>query len=171
MASVSFGLNRRRVRRQYATAILVCAAVLAAFIVLALLLGDRLAGPGHSSILIMALGTGMFVSAIALIVLATRLFDLRSTPARVTVDSRGIWMGETYYSFTDLRSVAVTPADRGRPRRRRLVLTPLDEQRVVYRLGAAATDQTMEGDYRQFVQVLTTAVAAHPNLPPITFLD
>ncbi|WP_076704135.1 hypothetical protein [Tersicoccus phoenicis] len=168
---MSFGLNRRRVRRQYATAILACAAVLAACIVLALLLGDRLAGPGHSSFLIMALGTGMFVSAIALIVLATRLFDLRSTPARVTVDSRGIWMGETYYSFTDLRSVAVTPADRGRPRRRRLVLTPLDEQRVVYRLGAAATDETMEADYRQFVQVLTTAVAAHPNLPPITFLD
>lgn len=171
MASVSFGLNRRRVRRQYLTAVLVCAAVLAGCIVLALVLGEELAGPHHSSILIMALGTGMFFSAITLVVLATRLFDLRSTPARVTVDSRGIWMGETYYSFTDLQSVAVTPADRGRPSRRRLVLTPLDEHRVVYRLGAAATDETMEADYRQFVQVLTTAVAAHPNLPRITFLD
>ncbi|MEH0110126.1 hypothetical protein V6N00_10475 [Tersicoccus sp. MR15.9] len=171
MASVSFGLNRRRVRRQFAVAVLVCAGILASFIVLALLLGDELAGPGHSSFLVMALGTGMFFSAIALIVLATRLFDLRSTPARVTVDTRGIWMGETYYSFTDLQSVAVTPSDRGRPSRRRLVLTPLDEHRVVYRLGATATDETMEADYRQFVQVLTTAVAAHPNLPPIAFLD
>ena len=164
---VTFTLNVKAVQWRVKAALIAVGAIgLAVLWCVLLALTGRLPGwllpqPAASYILPLA----MIACVGTVIGLLIRLVTLAWIPYRIALEEEGLWVGEAYYSYTDLLQVGVTAARPDRTQSHRLILRRVTGDTDTFRLGTWRAGRPGEvfAEYAQFVQMLSHTIERHPR--------